>query len=178
MRNFFQYIFCIAQIAPMSCLTCISHRPWQVWCTLHWSLHKLLPRWHQRANWRKPWRKEDSNLINICPTKPIQVLNIHGIFRIFCFCPLNDIFDINEIKSMLVVGPHGKDKKYSCDIANICNPNVNRGCPPLPANRTSADCVQITPGPSVQHIPLGIYHTGGLTEIQLNVLEPISMAWR
>ena len=29
------------------------------------------------------------------------------------------------------------------DKANISNPKVNRGCAPLTANRTSADCVQI-----------------------------------
>ena len=37
-------------------------------------LHKSLPRGHQRGNWGEPWMKD---LINICPTNPIQVLNLH-----------------------------------------------------------------------------------------------------
>ena len=61
---------------------------------------------------------------------------------------------------MLVLGPYGKDRKYSRNKANICNPNVNRDCPSLATNRTSADCVENTLVPSIQHIPLGVYHTG------------------
>ena len=49
--------------------------------------------------------------------------------------------------------------KYSRDKANMGNPKINRGCPLLTGNRTSADCVWITSGPSVQHIPLWVYHT-------------------
>ena len=44
-------------------------------------LHKLLPRGHQSGDWRKPPMKDDFNLIKICPTNPIQVLNLHGVFR-------------------------------------------------------------------------------------------------
>ena len=61
---------------------------------------------------------------------------------------------------MLVLRPHGKDRKYSSDKANISNPKVNRGSPLLTANRTSADREENTPAPLVQHIPLGFYHTG------------------
>ena len=50
--------------------------------------------------------------------------------------------------------------KISRDKANISNPKVKRGCAPLTANRTSADCVQISLGPSIPYIPLGVYHTG------------------
>ena len=39
--------------------------------------------------------------------------------------------------------------------ANISNPKVNRGCTQL-----TADCVQISLGPSIPYIPLGVYHTG------------------
>ena len=46
------------------------------------------------------------------------------------------------------------------DKANISNPKVNRGCAPRTANRTSADCVQISLGPSIPYIPLEVYHTG------------------
>ena len=41
------------------------------------------------------------------------------------------------------------------------NPKVNRGCAPLTANGISADCVQISLGPSIPCIPLEVYHTGG-----------------
>ena len=41
-------------------------------------LHKLLPRGHQRGNWRKPWMKDVSN--SICPTNTIQVSTYMDIF--------------------------------------------------------------------------------------------------
>ena len=58
------------------------------------------------------------------------------------------------------MGLNSKDRKSTRDKANISNPKVNRGCAPLTANRTSADCVQISLGPSIPYIPLGVYHTG------------------
>ena len=60
---------------------------------------------------------------------------------------------------MLVLGLHSKERKYTRDKANISDPKVNRDCPPLTANRTSAYCVQISLGPSIQYIPLRVYHT-------------------
>ena len=81
--------------------------------------------------------KDVSNLINICPTNPIQVSNQHGIIWRFCLWPSNVIFDIDLEKKMLVIGPHGKDRNYSRDEKkNIGNPKANRGGPPLQANRT------------------------------------------
>ena len=62
---------------------------------------------------------------------------------------------------MLVLGLQYKDKKSTKDKANISNTKVNRDCPPLTANHTSADCVQISLGPSIQYIPLSVYRTGG-----------------
>ena len=62
---------------------------------------------------------------------------------------------------MAVLGLNSKDRKSLGDKANICNPKVNIGCAPLTANRISADCVQISLGPSIPYIPLGVYHTGG-----------------
>ena len=62
---------------------------------------------------------------------------------------------------MSVPGLNSKDRKSTRDKANISNPKVNRGCAPLTANRISADCVQISLGPSIPYIPLGVYHTGG-----------------
>ena len=53
-----------------------------------------------------------------------------------------------------------KDRKFTRDKANISNPKVNRGCAPLTANCTFADCVQTSLGPSIPYIPLGVYHTG------------------
>ena len=59
--------------------------------------------------------------------------------------------------------PHAKDGMYSRDRANISNSKVSRRCLPLTANRTSADCMENTPGPPVQHIQMGVYHTGGFS---------------
>ena len=59
-----------------------------------------------------------------------------------------------------VPGLNSKDRKSTRDKANISNLKVNRGCAPLTANRTSADCVQISLGPSIPYILLGVYHTG------------------
>ena len=92
----------IVQIAPMNFQTPIPHRLLQVRCTLQvvteWPppcLPKLLPI-GENDNWRKPQMKHVSNFINICPSKPIQVLNQHGIFWRFCLYPWNDTFDIDE----------------------------------------------------------------------------------
>ena len=73
----------------------------------------------------------------------------------------NDTFHKNKKISMSVLGLNSKDRKSTRDKANISNPKVNRGCAPLTANRTSADCGQISLGPSIPYIPLGVYHAGG-----------------
>ena len=62
---------------------------------------------------------------------------------------------------MLALEAHGKDRNYDSNTANIGNPKVNEGCPPLRTNYTSADSMENSPGPSIQYIPLGLYHTGG-----------------
>ena len=68
---------------------------------------------------------------------------------------------LTKIKiSMLVLGVHRKDRTSTKDKANIRNPKVNRGCPPLTSNRTSADCVQISLGPPMQYIPLRVLYWG------------------
>ena len=92
--------------------------------------------------------EEVTNLINIGPTNPIQILNQHEFFKDYV-CVLQVILLTKKI-SMLVLGLHSKDRKSTRDKANISNPKVNRGCPPLTANRTSADCVQISLGPTIQ----------------------------
>ena len=68
---------------------------------------------------------------------------------------------------MLVLGAHNKDRKSTRDQANICNPKVNRGCPPLTANRTSADFEDNSLGPSVQYIPQGVYHTRSFNAMKM-----------
>ena len=70
-------LICLAHIAPISFQTSIT----QTWANdVHASvvterplarLHKLLPRGHQRGNWRKP-RVKQINLINICPKTPFK----------------------------------------------------------------------------------------------------------
>ena len=96
------------------------------------------------------------NLINFGPTNPIQILNQHEFFLRFCMCPSNDTCDKNK-KSW---SSNSKDRKSTRDKATISNPKVNRGCAPFTANRTSADCVQISLEPSIPYIPLGVYRTG------------------
>ena len=64
---------------------------------------------------------------------------------------------------MSVLGLNSKDRKSTRDKANMYNPKVNGGCTQLTANRISADCVQISLGPSLPYIPLGVYHTGGFS---------------
>ena len=58
---------------------------------------------------------------------------------------------------MSVLGLNSKDRKSTGDKANISNPKVNICCAPLTANRISADCVQISLGPSIPY-----QSTGGL----------------
>ena len=57
------------------------------------------------------------------------------------------------------------DRKSTKDKANISNPKVNRGCSPLTANHTSANCVQVSLGPSTKYILPRVYHTGGFNTI-------------
>ena len=59
----------------------------------------------------------------------------------------------------MVLGLGSKERKFIKDEANIGYPKVNRGCPPLTANRTSADCDENSLGPSIQYIPLRVYRT-------------------
>ena len=114
--------------------------------------------------------KDIHNLINIGPTNPNQILNQHEIFWIFCMCPSNDTFAKNKKILTYVLGLNNKDSKSTRDKANISNPKVNRGCAPLTANRPSADCVQISLGPSIPCIPLGVYHTGRFNAMKSSFL--------
>ena len=105
------------------------------------------------------------NLLNVGPTNPIQIFNQHEIFEDFV-CVLQMIYLTKDKTLMSVLGLNSKDRKSTRDKANISSPKVNRGCAPLTANRISADCVQISLGPSIPYIPLGVYHNVGF-----NVME-------
>ena len=107
------------------------------------------------------------NLLNIGPTNPIPILNQHEFFWRFCMCPSNDTFDKNKKILMSVLGLNSKDRRSTRYKANISNPKVNRCCAPLTANRTLADCVQISLVPSIPYIPLGVFHTAGFNAIKV-----------
>ena len=89
------------------------------------------------------------------------------VFLFAFFCLSSDICNINKQNRCWYLGPAAKtgskDRKYSRHKTNISNSKINRGCPPLTTNRTSADCVENTPGTPVQHIPLRVHHNGGST---------------
>ena len=70
-------------------------------------------------------------------------------------CPSNDTF--TKVKNIDVGTGAPQQRQSTRDKANISNPKVNRGCVPLTSNRTSADCVQISLGPSIPY-----YSTEGL----------------
>ena len=109
--------------------------------------------------------------MNICPAyKPHPWFNPKWIFWRFLVSP-NDILDIKKI--MLVLVHHGKDRMFSRDRASISNPKLNICFPSLTDNSATTDCMEITLGPSIQHIPLGFYHTGGF-----NAIWNISFLWR
>ena len=78
----------------------------------------------------------------------LKILSVS--FKLFCLYRL--------IKKKKNMGTQSKDRKYFRDKASVGNPKeVIRGYPPLTVNRTLTDCVENTPGPSVQHI----HSTGG-----------------
>ena len=137
-------------------------------CTLQWSLsghqHVCISNSQEaitgasKGNFK--WKIFTIYSISVLQT-PFKFFNQHEIFWRFCMCPANDTFDKNKKILMSVLGLNSKDRKSTWDKANISNPNVNRGCAPLTTNRISADCVQISLGPSIPYIPLGVYHTEG-----------------
>ena len=80
-------------------------------------------------------------------------------------CPSNDTFDKTKKNLEGGTGADSSERKSTWDKANISNPKVNRGCAPLTANHISADNVQVSLGPSIPYIPLGVYHTGGFNAL-------------
>ena len=149
----------------MSFQTSIPRRPGQVRCTLQWSLsdhqHVCIsdPQENIKGQLKKTLNERCFQLNQYFSHKPHSNFKPTWIF-FKSLCPSNDIFDTNK-KSTLLLGPHGKDRKYSSDKANIGNPKVNSVCPPLTVNRIGTDCDQNSPAPSIQYNPMRVYHTGG-----------------
>ena len=56
----------------------------------------ITPHRTSKDDWRKPQIEDFSNLIDICRTNPIQVLNLHGFLCRLWFCHSNDILKIKE----------------------------------------------------------------------------------
>ena len=121
-------------------------------------LHKIPPRGHQRGNWRNP---RGFQLNQYMSYKPHSCFNLHGNFWRFCFCPLF----LTWIKNLCWYWGSTAQIRSILWIKNIGHPKVNRGCPLLTANCTSTVCMEITPGPSVHHIPIRVYHTGGFSDM-------------
>ena len=114
-------------------------------------------------------------LLNIGPINPIWILNKHAFFEDFV-CVLQMII-LTKIKNIDVgTGAQQQRQEVYWDRANISNPKVNRACAPLTANRISADCVQISLGPSIPYIPLGVYHTGGFNAMLITHLAPVFLS--
>ena len=111
---------------------------------------------------KKPSNERCFKLNNHRPSNPIQVLNLHGIFRYFvCVLQMILLTCIAKIKSMLVLVPTAKTGSIlGIKQAPQSNPKVNIGCHPLTANRISVNCEEISLEPSVQHIPLGLPYWG------------------
>ena len=93
-------------------------------------------------------------------------------FCVFCVYSSNDNFDKNIKNPNFDTEAHSKDRKSTKDKENISNPNVNRGCPPLTANRTSADCVQISLRPPIPYIPRRVYRTRGFNAMNMWFSSP------
>ena len=91
-------------------------------------LHKLLSRGHQSR--RKPRMKDVSNLIIGVSYKPHSRFKPTWVSLKILLCASIYISYIDN-KIILVLGPYGKDRKYSSRL------------------------YEITPRPSIQHIPLG-----------------------
>ena len=143
----------IAQRAPMNFKTSILHKHRDVmWVeeyasvVTEWSpacFRKFVPRGPHRQL-KKTSNGRSSQFNQYLSYTPIQILNQHDFLKRFWVCPPNDTFDKILKISMLVQGLLSKDRKSTRDKANINNPKVNRGCPPLTTNRTSTDCGNFT----------------------------------
>ena len=59
-----------------------------------------------------------SNFSNICPTNRIQSLNLHDF--LYDFADVLQMIYLKQQKSMLVLGPHGKESKYSTLTLSQC----------------------------------------------------------
>ena len=136
-------------------------------CTLQWSLSG-----HQHvclSNSKRPSHRQltktsngrHSQLNQYWSYKPHSNFKPTWIFWRFCMCTSNDTFDKNKKSWCWYWDSTAKTESLLEIKQTKVIPNENWGCAPLTANRTSADCVQISLRPSIPYIPLGVYHTGG-----------------
>ena len=110
----------IAQIAPVSFKTSIPHRSGQ----LPLSGHQHVCITEETLD----ERRLQLNTTQYTSYKPQLNFKSTWIFWRFSF---KWHFWHKQKKSMLVLGPHGKDREYQWDKENIINPKVNRACPTL-----------------------------------------------
>ena len=154
----------IAQIAPLSFQAAIPHEPRQVrWGELHASVvtdhqHVCISNSQEAITQATKENLTCSQLTQYWSYKPHLNFKPTWNFSRFCMCPSNDASDKHK---KFWCRYWGSTAKTGRDKANISNPKVNRGRAPVTANRISADCGQISLGPSIPYIPLGVYHTGG-----------------
>ena len=136
-------------------------------CTFQWSLsghqHVCISKRSSHRQLKKTSNRRRSQLTQYWSYKPR--LNFKPTWKFFenFICVLQMIL-LTKMKKILmsVLGLNSKDRKSTRDKPNISYPKVNRDCALLTANRTSADCVQISLGPLIPYIPLGVYHTWGI----------------
>ena len=100
--------WCIVDMGLVHCGICVTGL-----LPLYPSLHQLLPREHQRDYWRKQRMQKVSNLINICHTNSIQILNLHIFFYIYIlFVFFKWYFGHYQIFLCWYWGPHFKARKF------------------------------------------------------------------
>ena len=112
------------------------------------------------AHWRKPSMEDVPYFINICATISSQVLNLHDFFVDFDGSIQIMQRTLMTIFFMWVLGSSLNDRKSSKDKSDIGNSKANIGWSQSIVNHTSAECVQISLGPSPRHIVIEHHLTG------------------
>ena len=133
-------------------------------CTLQWSLrgHQHVCISYSQEDIKRQLKKtsygRSSQLNQYLSNKTLSVSKI--------LCVLQMVLLTKILNIDVGTGAHNKDRKSTRGKANIGNPKVNSL---LTANRTLADCVENSLGPSEQYIPLGVYHNGGLNAMKNSI---------
>ena len=96
--------------------------------TFHCVFALITPYRTSKDGRRKTQLEDISNLIDICRTNPIQVLNMHGFLCRFWLCPSNDILKSNE---KIAVGTRTPFQRQEVPVNEQTHvkPNANRGWP-------------------------------------------------